>query len=43
MNNAETDILNDVLIGDLAAITRIGGGEVRVNWAMDAPAAAWDR
>ena len=42
MNNAETNIINDVLIGDLAPITRIGGGEVRVDRAMAAPAAAWD-
>jgi subtilisin family serine protease len=42
MNNAETAIINDVLIGDLAPITRIGGGEVRVDRAMAAPAAAWD-
>ena len=42
MNNAETHILNDAVIGDLAAITRIGGGEVRVNRAITAPAAAWD-
>lgn len=42
MNNAETNIINDVLIGDLAPITRIGGGEVRVDQAMAAPAAAWD-
>ena len=31
MNNAETNILNDAVIGDLAPITRIGGGEVRVE------------
>ena len=42
MNNAETDIINNALLGDLAAITRIGGGEVRVDKAIAAPAAAWD-
>ena len=42
MNNAETHIVNDALTGALAPITRIGGGEVRVDWAVDAPAAAWD-
>jgi subtilisin family serine protease len=42
MNNAETNIANDVLTGALTSITRIGGGEVRVNWALDAPVAAWD-
>ncbi len=41
MNNAETDIDTDPFTG-LAPITRIGGGEVRVNRALDAPAAAWD-
>ena len=41
MNNAETNIDIDPFSG-LAEITRIGGGEVRANWAMDAPAAAWD-
>ena len=42
MNNAETNIVNDPLTGALASITRIGGGEVRVNQALDAPIAAWD-
>jgi hypothetical protein len=41
MNNGETDIDTDPLSG-LAPITRIGGGEVRVDRAVDAPAAAWD-
>lgn len=41
MNNAETNIDIDPFSGR-AEITRIGGGEVRVNWAMKAPAAAWD-
>ena len=34
MNNAETNIINDALTGDLAPITRIGGGEVRVDQAF---------
>jgi subtilisin family serine protease len=42
MNNAETNIINDPLTGALAPITRIGGGEVRVDRAIDAPVAAWD-
>jgi subtilisin family serine protease len=44
MNTAETDIQNtpQALGGDLAAITRIGGGEVRVDRALASPAAAWD-
>jgi subtilisin family serine protease len=42
MNNGETNIVNDALTGALAPITRIGGGEVRVDWAVDAPIAAWD-
>jgi minor extracellular serine protease Vpr len=42
MNNGETDIVNDALTGALAAITRIGGGEVRVDRALAAPVAAWD-
>ncbi len=41
MNNAETNIDIDPFSG-LAEITRIGGGEVRADWAMAAPAAAWD-
>jgi len=41
VNNGETDIINDPLTGDLAPITRIGGGEVRVDKAVSAPAAAW--
>lgn len=43
MNNGETDIVNDALTGALAPITRIGGGEVRVDMAASAPAAAWDK
>jgi minor extracellular serine protease Vpr len=41
MNTAETDILNEGA-GPLAAITRIGGGEVRADRAVFTPAAAWD-
>jgi len=41
MNNGETNIDTDPFTG-LAPITRIGGGEVRVDSAVDAPAAAWD-
>lgn len=43
MNNGETEIVNDPMTGALAPITRIGGGEVRVDRALEAPAAAWDR
>ena len=42
MNNGETDIKNNAVTGELAPITRIGGGEVRVDLAVAAPAAAWD-
>jgi len=42
MNNAETNVLNDALLGTLAPITRIGGGEVRVDRALVAPVVAWD-
>ncbi len=41
MNNGETAIDTDPFAG-LAPITRIGGGEVRVDQAIVAPAAAWD-
>ncbi len=41
MNNGETGIDTDPFTG-LAPITRIGGGEVRVDRALGAPAAAWD-
>jgi hypothetical protein len=41
MNTAETDIKVDPFSG-LAPITRIGGGEVRVDAAVAAGAAAWD-
>jgi len=44
MNTAETNIMNKPAFfgGDLAAITRIGGGEVRVDRAYHSPSAAWD-
>jgi minor extracellular serine protease Vpr len=42
MNNAYPMIVNDPLTGALAPITRIGGGEVRVDRAVTAPIAAWD-
>jgi minor extracellular serine protease Vpr len=42
MNNGYRDIVNDPLTGALAPITRIGGGEVQVDQAVAAPAAAWD-
>jgi minor extracellular serine protease Vpr len=41
MNNGETNIDTDPFVG-LAPITRIGGGEVRADRAVFAPAAAWD-
>ncbi|MFN2319849.1 MAG: S8 family serine peptidase, partial [Dermatophilaceae bacterium] len=41
VNNGYRDIVNDPLTGALAPITRIGGGEVRVDDAVKAPAAAW--
>jgi hypothetical protein len=45
MNTAETDIFNNAANtpGYLAPITRIGGGEIRVDRALKSPAAAWDR
>lgn len=44
MNNAETNILTQpaALGGALAPVTRIGGGEVRVDRAVASPAAAWE-
>jgi subtilisin family serine protease len=42
MNNSETDIVTDKLSNQPAPISRIGGGEVRVDRAVLAPAAAWD-
>jgi minor extracellular serine protease Vpr len=41
MNTAEIDILNEGA-GPLAAITRVGSGEVRADRAVFTPAAAWD-
>jgi hypothetical protein len=41
MNTAETNIDTDFFSG-LAPITRIGGGEVRVDRALTSRAAAWD-
>ncbi len=43
MNNGETEVLNNALTGELAPITRIGGGEVRVDRALSAPVVAYDR
>ncbi len=43
MNNAETNIVDYPLLGTLAPITRIGGGEVRVDNALAAPVVAFDR
>lgn len=43
MNNAETNIIEDALTGSLAPITRIGGGEVRVDRALSAPVVAFDQ
>jgi len=44
MNTAETNIkTNPLTLGsELAPITRIGGGEVRVNDALNSTTAAWD-
>jgi minor extracellular serine protease Vpr len=44
INTGNTNILNtpEFLGGDLAPITRIGGGEVRVDQAITTPAAAFD-
>lgn len=45
MNTAETEITNNAatMPGYLAPISRIGGGEVRVDRALASPIAAWDR
>jgi hypothetical protein len=45
INNAETGLLNKPALfgGDLAPITRIGGGEVRVDRAYLSKIAAWDK
>ena len=42
MNTAAIDIVNDVLVGDLAPVSRIGGGEVRVDSAAVSAVSAWD-
>jgi hypothetical protein len=42
MNTGETEIYTDMLSMQPAPISRIGGGEVRVDRALAAPAAAWD-
>ncbi len=42
MNTGDTDIISDPLLGDLAPITRIGGGEVRIDQTVAAYSAAWD-
>ena len=43
INTGETDIMNRPAVfgGEIAPITRIGGGEVRVDRALNSPAAAW--
>jgi subtilisin family serine protease len=41
MNTAETAVHRDVT-GELEPISRIGGGEVRVDRALSSPVAAWD-
>ncbi len=43
INTAETEIMNRPVDfgGQIAPITRIGGGEVRVDRALNSPAAAW--
>ena len=43
MNTGEINIVNNPLTGALAPISRIGGGEVRVDRAITAPIAAWDK
>ena len=45
MNTGETNIMNIPAFfgGDLAPISRIGGGEVRVDRALAARVAAWDQ
>lgn len=44
VNTGETDIMNKstALGGVLAPITRIGGGELRVDRALNSPVAAWE-
>ncbi len=43
VNTGETDIMNKATLfgGKIAPITRIGGGEVRVDRALKSPVAAW--
>lgn len=41
VNTGFTGVVNNALTGELAPITRIGGGEVRVDTAVSAPTAAW--
>ncbi len=45
VNNGETNIMNEPAFfgGELAPITRIGGGEVRVDDALHSTLAAWER
>jgi hypothetical protein len=44
VNTGETNIMNKAAIfgGVLAPITRVGGGEVRVDRALKSPVAAWE-
>ncbi|MGZ8474874.1 MAG: S8 family serine peptidase [Candidatus Limnocylindria bacterium] len=44
VNTGETEIMNELAFfgGYLAPISRIGGGELRVDRALGSPAAAWD-
>ena len=44
VNTGDTNIMNKAAIfgGTLAPITRIGGGEVRVDRALNSPVAAWE-
>lgn len=44
VNTGETEIMNKPLAlgGTLAPITRIGGGELRVDHALASPSAAWE-
>ncbi|WP_193315333.1 S8 family serine peptidase [Nostocoides sp. F2B08] len=41
VNTGYTGVVNNALTGELAPITRIGGGEVRVDNAVSAGTAAW--
>jgi subtilisin family serine protease len=45
MNSAETTVYSNLALlpGELAPITRIGAGELRVNRALDIGAIAWNR